>query len=109
MIPVPQKIKICIEAGCKNIQSTKDFCRLHYLKYRKEQLAFKKRRRARKLDSYVEGIIKQSEGSKFPKEDLAESTSPTDEVEGLIEDLGYADPDSLEMIISHMRINKDYE
>jgi hypothetical protein len=55
------KIKICIEPGCKNASTAKDFCRLHYLKNWKGIKEVEQKKAADKLNKYVEGIVK-----KFP-------------------------------------------
>ena len=44
------KIKICIEEGCKNVQTTKDYCRLHYLKNWKKIKVLQQKKAAERLN-----------------------------------------------------------
>lgn len=51
------KIRICKEPGCNNAQTTKGYCRLHYLKNWKEIKAAKQKESARRLNKYIENIV----------------------------------------------------
>lgn len=108
---MPRKIKICIEEGCHNEQTSKNYCRLHYMMHWKEKRREKSKKAAKKLDRYVEGIMKRGGthyGEAANDRNNAESdVSGSDEVESLIEDLGYSDPESLDEIISHIKIERD--
>lgn len=53
------KIRICKEAGCNNAQTTKGYCRLHYLKNWKHIKAEKQREAARRLNKYIEAIVEK--------------------------------------------------
>jgi hypothetical protein len=54
------KIKLCTEEGCHNAQTTKDYCRLHYVKNWKLIKEKEQKRAADKLNKYVEGIVKKN-------------------------------------------------
>lgn len=54
------KIKICKEEGCHNAQTTGGYCRLHYLKHWKEIKADAAEKAAKKLNKYVEHMVKQN-------------------------------------------------
>jgi hypothetical protein len=114
------KIKICIEPGCKNVQTTKDYCRLHYLKNWRKIRDHAQKKAAERLNKYVEGICK-----KYPekyidvirreirngKGDFAaggEEGSGSDSYDDLLNDLGLQDDDSLDKLLSHIKIDKEY-
>ncbi len=104
-----RKIKICSAEGCNNAQTTKEYCRLHYLQNWKTIKAEEKRKASKRLNRYVEGIMKRnpdSARSRAEGGDVEYSLSASDEVEGLVEDLGYSDPDSLDEIISNLKEDK---
>lgn len=111
------KIKICIEPGCKNASTTKDFCRLHYLKNWKGIKEAEQKKAADKLNKYVEGIVK-----KFPdryvdvirreirtdRGDLQRAVDePSDEVESY-ENFAVADDEGLDRLISKIKLDKDF-
>ncbi len=54
------KIKLCIEEGCHNAQTTKDYCRLHYVKNWKLIKEKEQKKAAERLNKYVEGIVKKN-------------------------------------------------
>lgn len=112
------KIKICIEPDCKNEQTTKDYCRLHYLKNWKELKEAEQKKAADKLNKYVDGICK-----KFPekyvdvirreirsdKGDIARSVDEPETPSS--EDLyavGFQDDDGLDKMISRIKLDKDF-
>jgi len=113
------KIRICTEPDCKNVQTTKGYCRLHYLKNWKMLKDEARRKASERLNRYVEGICK-----KFPdryleviRKDIREKSSfddgsgetmTHDEVEGILEDLGYRDDESLDRILTQIKIDKDF-
>ena len=107
---MPRKIKICIEEVCNNVQTTKEYCRLHYLKNWKTIKTEEKRKATKRLNRYVEGIIQRNYDSSEKSDGDTRSSnykpSATEEVESLIEDLGYSDPDSLDEIISNLKSEK---
>lgn len=113
------KLRICAEAGCRNLQTTKGYCRLHYLKNWRQVKTERQRKAAERLNRYVEGICK-----KYPdrymeiiRKDLRhdrefappvdEAFSP-DEVDGILHDLGYPDDNDLDRLISHLKIDKGF-
>lgn len=114
------KIKICIEPGCKNAQTTKDHCRLHYLKNWKKIREAVQNKAAVQLNKYVEGICK-----KYPekymdairreiKNGKPESERPLDETftstatEEILENLGIHDEDGLDKLISRIKIDREF-
>ncbi|MBI2982179.1 MAG: hypothetical protein HYY44_07820 [Deltaproteobacteria bacterium] len=112
------QIKICTETGCRNVQTTRGYCRLHYLKNWKNLKQEAEKKASERLNRYVEGIVK-----KYPdrymemiRKDLRGKKEfepflddPTEEdVEGILEDIGAIDDESLEKMISQLRINKDF-
>jgi hypothetical protein len=106
-----RKIKICIEKNCKNAQTSKEYCRLHYIKnwsLIKEQT---KQKTAKRINRYIEGIMKRNPdvahdgGESSDRENGQYNSTATEEVESMIEDLGYSDPESLDEIISNLKID----
>lgn len=53
------RIKICKEGDCQNASTTEGFCRLHYLRNWKTIRDGKHRRAAKKLNSYIEDVIRR--------------------------------------------------
>lgn len=103
-----RKIKICIEEGCHDPQTTKEYCRLHYLKNWRDIKATEKKKAARRLNRYVEGIMRRNPDTydnNRTRDSYADQSS-TEDVEGLIEDLGYSDPDSLDEIINNIKVER---
>lgn len=111
------KIKICIEDGCKNAQTTKDYCRLHYLKNWKKIKQAEQKKAADKLNKYVEGIVK-----KFPEKyvdvirreirtdrgDLQRAVDePADEADSF-GSFGVTEDDGLDDLISRIKLDKDF-
>jgi hypothetical protein len=107
-----RKIKICMEKNCKNTQTSKEYCRLHYIKNWKSIKIIEKRKAAKRLNGYIEGIMRRNPdaaheiGKNCVKDDSDYKYTATEEVESLIEDLGYSDPDSLDEIISNLKVDK---
>lgn len=114
------RIKICIEQDCKNVQTTKDYCRLHYVKNWKRIRDAAQKKSADQLNKYVEGICK-----KYPerymdvirreiKSNKADAEKPVDETftasttDEIFENLGIHDEDSLDKLISRIRIDGDF-
>ena len=114
------KVKICVEPECKNTQTTKGYCRLHYLKNWKDLRERAQKKSADRLNKYVEGICKKFperymdairreirngkvEGGKESEEDVTGDV-PRD----LFETLGYQDDESLDRLISRIKIDKDF-
>ncbi len=106
-----RKIKICTEDGCHNAQTSKEYCRLHYLKNWKTIKAEEEKKAAKRLNRYVEGIMKRNpdvaeQGKGAAKETGSYNQSASEAVERLVEDLGYSDPDSLDEIISNLKVDR---
>ena len=105
-----RKIKICSEAGCHNAQTTQEYCRLHYMKNWKAIKEKAKQKEAKRLNRYVEGIMRRNpDVARSGERGHSGGSKPfraraTEEVESVIEDLGYSDPDSLDEIISNLRL-----
>ncbi len=109
---VARKIKICTELDCQNAQTTQDYCRLHYLKNWRELKEKQKKKDDKKLNRYVEGIMKRNREAPASRSQSEEGVAPTpsasEEVNRLIEDLGYADPQSVDHLIENLKVDKDY-
>ena len=112
------KIKICIEPGCKNAQTVKNYCRLHYLKNWKDLREEAQRKAAARLNNYVEGICKKNPEKYVDavrrdiRSDREETSKPggefaLDETDLLFGDAGLKD-ESLDKLISSIKIDKDY-
>lgn len=111
------KIKICIEPGCKNAQTTKDFCRLHYLKNWKKIKDVEQKKAADRLNKYVDGIVK-----KFPdryvdvirreirtdRGDLTKAMGEGGEETEDIYDANLRDDEGLDQLISRIKLDKDF-
>lgn len=54
------KIKLCIEKDCHNAQTSKEYCRLHYVKNWKQIREKEQKKAADRLNKYVEGIVKKN-------------------------------------------------
>jgi hypothetical protein len=118
---VARKIKICEEADCKNVQSTKRYCRLHYLKNWKKVKEQEGKKSASKLNRYVEGIVKKhpdrymevirkdlSGRGELDFEEGSAGAASNDDVEEVLHDLGYPDEDTLNNILSRIKIDKAF-
>lgn len=111
------KIKICIEPGCKNAQTTKDYCRLHYLKNWKSIKDAEQKKAADRLNKYVEGIVK-----KFPDKyvdvirreirtdrgDLQRAVDEPAEEPDSYESFGITEDDGLDKLITRIKLDKDF-
>jgi hypothetical protein len=53
------RIRICKEEGCKNAATSGGYCRLHYLKNWKKLKQAEHERAAKKLNRYVESVIRR--------------------------------------------------
>lgn len=113
-----QRIKICKEAGCKNAQTTKGYCRLHYLKNWKELKSEAQKKAAKRLNNYIEGIcrknpdgyvdsIRKDIRSDFQKEGARQEPAGADEFEDAAHGLGF-DEDSLDRLVHNIKIDKDF-
>ena len=116
---MPRRIKICKEEGCKNVQTTKGFCRIHYLRKWKTIKTEETRKAAVRLNRYVEGICKKNpdryideiKGNiKSDSFDGAPGGEPAseDELDGVLQEMGYAPEGSLDKIVGRLRIDKDF-
>ena len=113
------KLKICAEPGCRNVQTTKGYCRLHYLKNWKQIKQEGQKKAAERLNRYVEGICK-----KYPDRYLEmirknlrgerDFSAPVDEafshdeVDDILHDLGIPDEDNLDKLLSNLKIEKAF-
>ena len=111
------KIKICIEEGCKNAQTTEKYCRLHYLKNWKKIREETQKKAADRLNKYVDGICKKNPDRYVDvirreiKTGSGEIVKATDEVgdnmeEGL--DMGFQDDEVLDQLLSRIKVDKDF-
>ncbi|MFA4874833.1 MAG: hypothetical protein WC956_03165 [bacterium] len=54
------RIKICKEDNCHDAATTNGYCRLHYLRRWKEIHEARKRGAARKLNRYIERVVREN-------------------------------------------------
>ncbi len=114
------QIRICIEPGCKNAQTTEDFCRLHYLKNWRQIKESTQKKAADKLNKYVEGIcdrhpdkyvdvirreIKTGKGDFATEVDTAMSGDPS---EVIFDDTGVRDDESIDKLLSRIKVDKEF-
>lgn len=114
------KIKICVEPGCKNAQTTRDFCRLHYLKNWKAIRDKVQKKAAAQLNKYIDGICKKHPDRFMDviRRDIrngrGDFQTSVDEAmsggtdHGPFDDPGVEDDDSLDKLLSHIKLDKDY-
>ena len=115
------KIKICIEEGCKNVQTTKDYCRLHYLKNWKKIKENQEKKAADRLNKYVEGICKKypdrymevirreiKSGKPDAQVAVDDAIAGGDLTDDLFEELGIKDEDGLDKLLSNIKLDKNY-
>jgi len=96
-----KKIKICKEEGCNNTQTTRGFCRLHYLKNWKKLKTKKQKKAASRLNKYIESIVekhpdrymevikKEIRNPKFGRIAGEDQRSELDDVYRIFNDPGY--------------------
>ncbi len=53
------RIRICKEEGCHNSATTEGYCRLHYLRNWKRLRDEKRKRQAKRLNRYIEGVMRE--------------------------------------------------
>ena len=114
---MPKPIKICSEPGCKNAQTAKGYCRLHYLKNWKQIKADEKQKTAERLNKYVEGIVKRSPDKYVDevKRDLKSnrlldsfSGESQDDAADMLGDLGLDEEHRIDKIVGTVKIDKDF-
>lgn len=111
------KIKICSQEGCNNAASTEEgYCRLHYLKNWKRLKEESRKKAAKRLNTYIEGIIKKNPGKyvEIIKRDLRNPNFskiidqlPVDEDTSAI----FGDPsydEEIEKLIRELKIEKGF-
>ena len=109
------KIKICVEPDCKNAQSTKDYCRLHYLKNWKKIKDGEQKKAVDRLNRYVDGICKKNpdryaqvvrrelnEG----KGDLMDESLSGDSQEAGFDALGFHDDQGVDKLLSRLKVDQ---
>ncbi len=118
------KIKICMEEGCQNVQTTHGHCRLHYLKNWKKIKDEKQKKAADKLNKYVEGICKKSPDKyvdvirreiRTGGGDLAVASNQNSDGGGFesefdegVMTFGFQDDESVDKIMSRIKLDKDF-
>lgn len=116
VIMVAQKIKICVEPDCRNAQTTKDYCRLHYLKNWKRIKDDEQKKAADRLNKYVEGICKKfpekyvdviRRDLKSDRSDFAMDESESGNSEDVYE-VGFKDDDGIDRLITKIKLDKDF-
>ena len=113
------KIKICAEPGCKNVQTTKGYCRLHFLKNWKRLKDEAQRKAADRLNRDVEGIGKKSPDRYMEtiRKDLrgdrqpavaGEENASRDELDDVLHEMGYPDEDAVDRLLNQLKIDKGF-
>lgn len=115
------KIKLCIEENCKNVQTTQNFCRLHYLKNWRQIKTTSQKKAMDRLNKYVEGICKKypekyvdairrdiKGGHLDQQKPVDEALSGSETGDDLFEQMGYRDEDGIDRLLSHIKLDKDY-
>jgi hypothetical protein len=113
------KIKICSEDQCKNARTTEKYCRLHYLRNWKRLKKEKHRKAAKRLNNYVESVVKSHPdgfldkiksdiSEEKPLNKFAEVSGYRDELDEVMKELGYSQEESVENIISNIKIDDEY-
>lgn len=110
------RIRICKEPNCKDAATTQGYCRLHYLKNWKELKSEERRRATKRLNRYVESVVKRhpdryveviKEDLKSPQfEKKVESSFGPDDSEDNLFDEGAYDEEVRELI---EKFKKDLE
>ncbi len=102
-----RKLKICIEPECQNQATSAKYCRMHYIKNWQAIKAAEKTKAAKKLNRYVEGIMKRSPDKTKPEEKLNELDFAADaqDSDSLAEDIGYTDPDGVNDLITRIKVD----
>lgn len=95
------KIRICTEPGCNNAQTTRGFCRLHYLKNWKTIKKEKQKAAAGRLNKFIEDIVakhpdryieiikKEIKSKQLEKTGQDEFTNDLDDVYKVFNDPGF--------------------
>jgi hypothetical protein len=65
--PTTSKTKICAESRCKAPATSDGYCRLHYLRNWKELRSEKKDKAEKRLNSYVDRLMKKYPGEYLDK------------------------------------------
>jgi hypothetical protein len=112
------KIKICTEPGCKNTQTTKHLCRLHYLKNWKKLKEESQKKAADRLNRYVEGLCKKNPERYMDQirrdirtgkgEGIGLDEPLADDSDISFEDTGLKEEDNIDKLISHIKLDKDF-
>jgi len=111
------RIKICREESCQNAATTKGYCRLHYLCRWKDIKKKERERAAKKLNRYIESVMRKSPGRYMDviKEDLRSSKldGTAEDVFGYRkeEDMLFNEPtyeEEIEKLIEDLKIEKGF-
>lgn len=114
------KVKICIQEGCHNTQTTEKYCRLHYLKNWKKIRQDNQKRAAERLNKYVEGIVKKHpekyvdvirreiKDEKGEISGFLEGSGSVDALEEIGENMGFHDEDSLDRVIAKIKVDHGF-
>jgi hypothetical protein len=112
------KIRICKEEGCNNSQTTKGYCRLHYLRNWKLIKAAKQKDAAKRLNKYIENIVdkhpdryvevikREIKSRRFEKNVVEEYGQDIDDVYKLFNDPGY--DAEIERLIQDLKVEKKF-
>ena len=112
------KIKICKEPNCNNTQTTKGYCRLHYLKNWKKVKAKHQKNAAERLNKYIEHIVamhpdryievlkKEIRSKRFENAPPGEFNSEMEDIYRIFNDPGYEG--DIEKLIRDLKIEDEF-
>lgn len=112
------KIRICKEPGCNNAQTTKGYCRLHYLKNWKKIKEHQQKAAAERLNRYIEDIVekypdryieilkKEIRSKNFEKVAQDDFSSELDDIYKIFNDPGYEG--DIERLIRDLKIEDEF-
>ncbi|MBI2337306.1 MAG: hypothetical protein HYU97_11160 [Deltaproteobacteria bacterium] len=111
------KIKICKEEGCSNQQTTRGYCRLHYLKNWRKIREAKQKKSAKDLNRFIDSVMRKNpdKGIVGLKEELkdeaqleqtVENYLYEDDLNSALEGLGYKN--DIDFIIDNIKIDENF-
>jgi hypothetical protein len=108
-MPIKRAVRLCSEKDCKDQQTTKGYCRLHYLKNWKKIRDKEEKKAKKNLDKYVDHLAKKTQDNP-KKESLFGSTSSSSSSDNeFLDVLDELDMGSeIDRIIGSIKIDKSF-
>lgn len=116
-MPRRRAVQLCEEKGCKNQQTTKGFCRLHYLKNWRKLQESEKKKAADNLNKYVDYLAKKNPDRYVNelKDDLKSNSDFQQKADNFVADSEFYDVlDELDMgsevkrILGSIKVDKSF-